>query len=280
MIQSRTFLRVTLPYGGDHEELIAQLDGAGFLGAEYDGGSLTLWFDPTMMSISSLPSWLADRLGSLAENAQIQQVDSQDWLALWRSTLQPVTIAERVTILPFDNTEQQNDDYLTLSIEPRMAFGTGHHATTQLCIEFLLETVLPGQVWIDLGTGSGLLAIIAAKLGASRVIAIDNDPDAIEEARNNADKNNCASKIVFQCSDISQIKLPSCDGIVANLHADLLQQLSNRITHPLRDGGIIIVSGILVSESSVVLASYTQNGMSLLKQRIAGEWAALLLQNR
>jgi ribosomal protein L11 methyltransferase len=280
MIQSRTFVRVTIPYGGDHEELIAQLDGVGFLGAEYDAGSLILWFDPTTMNTSSLSSWLAERLGSLAEHVQIQQVDSEDWLAQWRSTLHPVTIAERVTILPFGNTEQQNEICLTLSIEPRMAFGTGHHATTQLCIEFLLETVRPGQVWIDLGTGSGLLAIVAAKLGASHVIAIDNDPDAIEEAQDNAEKNSCVSKIEFQCADILQKELPSCDGIVANLHADLLQQLNNRITHPLKDGGVVIVSGILACESSMVLAPYTQNGMALLKQRTVGEWAALLLQNR
>lgn len=277
---NRTFLRVGFSAPHDQDELVGRLDHPAFLGAEDDGDRLTIWLDPTKLGPSDVGAWLRHRLGVPIAELEIEDVSTTDWLEQWRASLEPITIAGVVTIMPSTTEAAQAHTDIVIALEPKMAFGTGHHPTTQLCIELLLETVAPGQQWTDLGTGSGLLAIVAAKLGAAQVIALDCDPDAIAEARENISANNCADTIEVRLADVTVDELPRSDGIVANLHSELLLQLGQRMAAALGPGGVAIVSGILTSQSKQVEAELTRCGLSLLAKRERGEWVALRFSKR
>ncbi|GIV52330.1 MAG: hypothetical protein KatS3mg038_2851 [Candidatus Kapaibacterium sp.] len=280
MQTQRTFLRVSFTTVEEHDELVGRLDVPAFLGAEHADDRLILWLDPTKLDGSDVGLLLSNCIGAPMTELEIEHVPTTDWLKQWRDSLVPVTIAGVVTIMPSATEAAQAHTDIVIALEPKMAFGTGHHATTQLCIELLLDTVETGQQWIDLGTGSGLLAIVAAKLGAAQVIALDCDPDAIAEARENISANNCDDTIEVRQADVSVEEIPSSDGIVANLHSELLLQLGQRIAAALRPGGAAIVSGILSSQSNEVVVELTRWGLSLLAKRERGEWVALRFSKR
>ncbi len=278
MMQSnRTFLRVSFVTTDVHDELVGRLDHPAFLGAEHNDDRVTIWLDPTKLEIPDVSTWMRNCFGASSAKCEFEYVPAYDWLEQWRASLQPITIAGKVSIIPTRSQAEVGQNDIIITLEPRMAFGTGHHATTQLCIELLLETVAPGQQWIDLGTGSGLLAIVAAKLGAARVLALDCDEDALEEARENISANGCAETVEVRQADVTVDELPCCNGIVANLHSELLLQISHRIASALGPGGTAIVSGILTSQSHEVETELSRCGLKLLTKRERGEWVALHL---
>lgn len=278
MQTNRTFLRVSIIATDEGNELVGQIDSPAFLGAEHNDNRVILWLDPAKLELPDIDAWLSYSFGAPVTALEIEHVPAHDWLQQWRASLEPITIAGRVTIMPTMIDAEAAHNGIVIFLEPKMAFGTGHHATTQLCIEFLTEAIAPGQHWIDLGTGSGLLAIVAAKLGAARVLALDCDRDAIDEASENIDVNGCADRIDVRLADIVSEELPPSDGIVANLHSELLLQLSSRIVAALRPGGIAIVSGILSSQSKEVETQFVRSGFSRYAKRERGEWVALRLR--
>jgi len=235
-------------------------------------------------------------------------VSDEDWARRSQDSLAAITIG-RVTVVPnpqsaIRNPQSETRDTVTLVIVPSMGFGTGHHATTRLCLEALQSIDLAGAFVLDVGTGSGILAIAAARLGAARAIGIDNDPDAIQAAQENRTLNQLppstppsepgtrqapstqhsapstrSARVAFELSDL-RVYLAShresIDVITANLTGALLIRTAAEIQTAVRSGGTIIVSGVLDDERDDVVGAFESTPVVL--ERSADEWVCLTMK--
>ena len=158
-----------------------------------------------------------------------------------------------------------------------MAFGTGTHETTQLCLEVMEDYLKPGTSFLDVGTGSGILALGAAKLGAQPIAACDSDSVAIGIARSNAAVNRCASRLRLVSGDIRKVGQRRFDVVAANLTLEIIEESLSQMERRLDSGGILILSGILVRQLSRLQPQLSKAAFSVIEKRKKGEWVCLVL---
>ena len=199
-----------------------------------------------------------------------------DWLKNWRENLKPFPVGERFYVIPeYSKRIPVPSGRLPLYLEPGMAFGTGTHETTQLCLESLEREMIPGDYCFDIGTGSGILAIAAAKLGARKVIACDLDPIAIQISSTNCVKNRCASRIKWVLGDISKTGKRKCNLLVANLTFEIIEHDLPDLQSRLACGGIMVLSGLLNLQADEILELKFPRLVSK-DRRDKGEWSCLV----
>jgi ribosomal protein L11 methyltransferase len=167
-------------------------------------------------------------------------------------------------------------DLPVIIIEPSTGFGTGHHATTRLCLRMLRQLELRAARVLDVGTGSGVLALAAWKLGASDVVAIDNDPDALENARDNIARNGAGPSIDVICDDLGSLRIQRADIVLANLTGAVLMRYADELRSLAVEGGYLILSGFAPQDAAVVLAAF--KGVQVIDETVEGDWAALSLR--
>jgi ribosomal protein L11 methyltransferase len=172
-------------------------------------------------------------------------VPDEDWAARSQANLRAIQVGRIIVAPPWDAP-------VTVVVQPSMGFGTGHHATTRLCLDALQRITLQGKTVIDVGTGSGVLAMAASLLGAANVIGIDDDPDAIASARENMGLNPRA-KVTLQTSDVRSASSANADVVLANLTGALLVAAASQLKQLTDSGGRLILSGFLVREERDVL---------------------------
>lgn len=180
-----------------------------------------------------------------------QEVAEQDWVQLTQSQFEPIRVSERLWIVPSWH-QAPDPEAIVLVLDPGMAFGTGSHPTTRLCLEWLERRVAPGTSLLDYGCGSGILAIAAARLGASKVLGVDIDPQAVTASISNAERN--AVDVRFQ--DSAHQLQGQFDIVVANILANPLKVLAPAICGHVRPGGSVALSGILVEQTEELIAAY------------------------
>ncbi len=197
-------------------------------------------------------------------------VADQDWLAEWKKYWKPVTIGRFVIAAPWHEVDAAGKT--VVRIEPNMAFGTGTHETTQLCLAEIDRSFRPGQSFLDVGTGTGILAIAAAMIsdGGTSIVAVDTDADAVEIARVNAELNGVADRIRFSAGPIETAP-GRFDIVCANLTADVIVPILPDLVD--RTGSTLVLSGILAEQEKLVLNAMPQ-GLSPAIAR-AGEWIAI-----
>lgn len=247
----------------------------------------------------ALAAALGDRLLDLSP----VDVDDEDWARRSQAALTAIR-AGRITIAPPWDVPGDRDqgsgihgspdpgspdsgsripdpDSILIVIEPSTGFGTGHHATTRLCLELLQEIDVRGKRVVDVGTGSGILALAAWRLGASRVTALDHDPDALQNARENIERNGAAAAIEIVEADLSaaganpiQVR---ADVVLANLTGAVLQRCAAELTQMTGGAGVLVVSGFSPEEVDDVLRAF---GIAPLRVVRDGEWAAAVIANR
>jgi ribosomal protein L11 methyltransferase len=183
-------------------------------------------------------------------------------------------IADSASRIPHPGSRLRDPD-IVIVIDPSMGFGTGHHATTRLCLELLQRNDVRGKRAIDVGTGSGVLALAAWALGASSVSALDNDADALQNARENIERNRAAGSIEVLEVDLATVALRPADIVLANLTAAVLQRHASALKRLLADDGVLIVSGFSGEEAEEVARTFGTTTEEVLRE---GEWAAAVFR--
>ncbi len=212
-------------------------------------------------------------IGSLALDTQ--NVHEQDWAENWKKYYKPFRAGERLVIKPSWEAYEQQEGDLVLELDPGMAFGTGTHETTFMCMEQLEKYVKPGCRVIDVGCGSGILGLAAAKLGASDVLAIDLDELAVKVARENTEKNGLTDVVRVAHGDLLERREEQADVIVANIIADVICYLCGPARKHLLPGGIFICSGIIREREEDVQNALAAAGYTVCSRLAKGEWVCL-----
>lgn len=203
-----------------------------------------------------------------------KEVKEEDWANCWKEYYKPFKIGEHIVIKPSWESYKPEEDDIVVELDPGMAFGTGSHETTRMCIELLDEYIRPGYSVYDVGCGSGILSIVASKLGAKGVLGIDRDPAAVKSASENI-KISKSSNVEIKHGNLLDLVHERADIIVANIIADVIINLCRDIPAFLEKGGVFICSGIINDRLSDVESALTGSGFKILQVKKLGEWAAV-----
>mgnify|MGYP001623747470 FL=1 len=206
---------------------------------------------------------------------EMKDVDEEDWSNAWKKYYHPVQVGEHLVVCPSWEAYDRQPDDVVLTLNPGMAFGTGTHDTTRLCMELLEKYITPQDTVLDVGCGSGILAITAALLGANKIIGCDIDEVAVKVAGENAALNGVQDRIAFHQGDLTSQVEGSFQIICANIVADVIIRLSEDAGSYLAKDGIFITSGIIDTREQDVLNALEQNGFQVIERRTSGGWVAL-----
>lgn len=247
-------------------------------------GEAPLWRTLTLLALfeadadrRGLTHLLLDALPELApDRIAFRDVADRDWERVWMDRYRPMAFGKRLWIYPW-NVEPPDDRdaaSVIVRLDPGLAFGTGTHPTTALCLEWLDGLDLAGKTIIDYGCGSGVLAIAALKLGAARALGIDNDPQALAASRNNALRNGVADRLELFTPD-TVADTARCDVLVANILAGPLDELAPRFAALCKPGAPFALSGILAGQEPELLARYLANGFTGLNIAQRDDWVRI-----
>jgi ribosomal protein L11 methyltransferase len=209
-------------------------------------------------------------------------IEDEDWMASWKQHYHPIPIGKRLLILPAW-LEEPGGERLAVKIDPSMAFGTGTHPTTQLCMELLEDTVVPGRPVIDVGCGSGILSVGAIKLGASTALAVDIDNAAVRSTRENAAANGVLEKVETGLGSVREIQnrqftIRRAPLVLANILAPVIIRLfDDGLAELVEPGGKIVLSGILDEQANGVVEAAEAHGLKKTGLRQIGDWVAIVL---
>ena len=207
----------------------------------------------------------------------VTSVADQRWVERWQASLAPIPLGERFIVLPA-GPDPHVRGRTPIVLVPGMAFGTGEHETTRLCAAALERLVIPGSRWIDVGTGTGILAVVAALCGAVTVRALDSDPEAAHVASEVVTANGLADRIEVIAGSIGDRGDEPFDGLVANVQSSFFLRHAADIAESLCDGGWLVLSGIVSDDAGEVEDRLTGAGFHLHERRSEGPWACLVLQ--
>lgn len=227
-----------------------------------------------------------DRIKNLIENlknlsSEIKteyksDCEEYDWTVEWKKFFKPLEVGEKFVIVPSWEEYKADFNKIILEIDPGMAFGTGSHETTAICLELLEGIDLKDKEIADVGTGSGILAIACAKLGSKRVLALDIDSLSIKTARENVEINNCSDKVEVMESDLLNTSKDKFDLIIANILPDVIINLIPDAYEKLNNNGMILVSGIILEKKDLIITELKKCGFSIVEDLDMGEWTGIV----
>lgn len=206
-------------------------------------------------------------------------VDGDDWIEIWRKHYRPIELGN-VLICPAWIERKPKEGQVEIIIDSNMAFGTGEHETTSMVISLMQNYVKNAETVIDVGTGSGILGIAAAKLGAKKVVMTDIDYVAVKSAKHNCEINGVADKCEVDLNNLLDDKNITGDLVLANITADVLLILSESIPSRVKNGGVLIMSGIIKSRVNEVIDRYSAIDFELVQRKDEGEWIALVMKKK
>jgi ribosomal protein L11 methyltransferase len=260
----------------DAGEVLGLLDDPSVPGAWQDGDTIHLYWPGHRWSPDHL-AHLRQTLRRLTQQGTaepdivVHSLPDQDWTCRWAQSVKPLRVGQRIVIRPSWETVESNAQQIEIILDPKRAFGTGRHATTCLLLEWLEGDIRGRESVLDVGTGSGLLAMVALRLGAVRSVGIDTDPDAIECAREYAAVNGFGSELSLQCRSVAA-DLPY-DLVLANLDRRTLLDLAQPLAAS--TGGTLLVSGLLVEQRDEIVAAFGCAGLYPGGEREREGWLAM-----
>lgn len=205
----------------------------------------------------------------------VTKINSADWENEWRKYYSPIELGDIVIVPAWLKAPEKG---IPVYIEPGMAFGTGNHETTSMCILLMQKIDLRGKTVLDMGCGSGILGIAAAKLGAEKVVLSDIDPQAVQASRENVNLNNVGKICATVCGDLDTGET-RYDAVIANITADVLVRLKEQLEYSLKDGGKAVISGIINARAEEVKSAYS-DAFDTVEILCRGEWTAMLLTKK
>ena len=212
-------------------------------------------------------------------NIKVEHIDRSSW-EIWKSLLKTVRAGDKVVISPPWEKYDCSENEVSIIINPSMAFGTGHHETTKVCISYIEKMTEENRIksLLDVGCGSAILSIAAVKLGVKEVFALDTDPVAIKEANENKARNGILGQVLTYCGTIQCINY-TFDAIVANISVEAILMMKSELKSRLNEDGRMILSGIPVMRMEELENGITNEGFKLLDRQIDGEWVGMLFKN-
>lgn len=241
------------------------------------------WFKPDA-SFPSLLDSIRLRLSELSLSSanygaltlETRSVNDEAWKDVWKQYFKPFRAGKHLIVKPtWENYTPEPDD-LIIEIDPGMAFGSGTHETTGMCLSLLEEIISGGEDVIDVGTGSGILAIGAALFGAKHVLAVDIDPDAVKVAAENVKLNRVSSHVTVRQGNMLDQSDAVCDICIVNIISDIIISFAKPLKEHIRPGGLFLCSGIVLSRSEEVSSAISLAGYAILRRVVRGEWTAFL----
>lgn len=214
--------------------------------------------------------------GSLEETKR--EIEGDDWIEVWKQHFRPIHIGQSIVVVPEWIAYEKAEGEKIVLLDSNMAFGTGEHETTRMCLELLQEYLKEGDVVLDVGCGSGILGISAAKLGAEASYLTDLDPIAVQSATHNAFKNGVSGQTVVTQANLLDGTSLKADLILANITAEVLALLAPSVPNALKESGTLILSGIIKDRLQFVKETYAAVGLKVVEERCMGEWHALVLR--
>ena len=262
------------------DHLIKKLGDSGCLGVIEQDEAIIAYF-PEAVDIKTIINGLSLMKALIEKSGETngltfghRLIPEQDWKESWKKGFVPIDVGERFTILP--PWEKQRPGRINLVIDPAMAFGTGHHETTRSCLVLMEKYAARGakESFLDVGTGTGILAIAAAQMGYRRVIGVDTDILAVDAARSNIELNQASAGIEIEEGSIA-VQSGTFDLIAANIISSVLVLLAPELASHLKPGGVAVLSGILLGLEGGVIEAMEQAGLRLFERYQDGKWISL-----
>lgn len=210
-----------------------------------------------------------------------RKLEERDWAEAWKERFEPFRVGDRLWIRPSwaELEEPLEADEIVLTLDPGMAFGTGLHPTTQMCLQAVQRLVKPGMDVLDVGTGSGILAIAAAGLGAAHVLAMDTDPQAVTAARENVERNRVSHQVVVRRGSLDLVERQEWDVVMANILAPVIVTMlreEDLLSYVMGDGGRLLLSGIIDRQVPEVSAAVAEAGGFISERLSVRDWVTVI----
>lgn len=259
------------------EILVSQLAEYGFESFVDTDSGIQAYGQVDLINLDEVKSGtlLSGEMEAIQLTFEDKVIPQQNWNALWEADFQPVEVEDRMTIVaPFHSKETAKG--IIIEIQPQMSFGTGHHQTTWMMSKALLDLPKVPKKVLDMGTGTGVLAILAEKLGAEEILAIDIEDWSVENTISNAERNAC-TKITALHGDVDLIANQTFELILANINKNILKSHIQQYATSLEKGGMLMLSGFFESDADELIAAGNDVGLTLSGTLTKETWAALIL---
>lgn len=255
------------------ESLIDLEQGAVVKGYIPESSGIVEKIDSIKQSIIELPEFGLD-IGT--GEVSILEVNEEDWSTSWKKYYKPTKIGTSIVIKPTWEEYEAEANETIIEMDPGMAFGTGTHETTMMCVKQLEKRISKDSTVFDIGCGSGILSIVAAKLGANKVIGVDFDEVAVNVAKDNVIENKVDNQVEIRHGNLMDVVSEKADIVVANIIADVIIILSKDIAKFLDKDGLFISSGIILEKIDAVKENLEANGLEIIEVETTGEWAVIV----
>ena len=211
---------------------------------------------------------------------ELSNVNQEDWESAWKQYFKPVHVTDRIVVKPEWEEYSPQEGEIVIEIDPGMAFGTGTHETTSMCINQIEKNLKAGDRVIDIGSGSGILSMASVLLGAEKATGVDLDPVAVRVALENVELNNLQDRIEILHGNLTDVIREKADIVVANIMADIILILLEDVREFIKDDGLFISSGIIQEKRAAVEARLLEKNFSIVEVETKGEWCAITAQKK
>ncbi|HSW54973.1 MAG TPA: 50S ribosomal protein L11 methyltransferase [Ignavibacteriaceae bacterium] len=218
----------------------------------------------------------------LIESFRIEKeiLEDKNWNELWEKSREVIRVSDRIIIKPTFKEYHAKQNEIVLTIDPKMSFGTGEHQTTKLILRLLEKYIKPGMRVLDVGSGTGILAIASVKLGASKAVAADFDEICLENCNENCELNEVSDLVEIITGEIDDVKENNFDLVLANIQKNVLLDIADKIKSKLKTGGVVILSGLLEIDKEAIEEKYQSLGFRTEQIEKMDEWIAVVLMER